>query len=245
MEQWNSREGVGNRDAISLLGILSSGLLPILIASLFPSRPCFRPPIIRLETSFGGGKTHNLIAVLHVCRGGIELRVITRFVSPELLPEQPIQKIAGIVGPDMDVANGIDHGGLRTFTIWGEIAYQIGGQAGYEIVRKSDEQRTSPGTQVWEKLIGDEPALIMIDEIAAYLRAAKGTTVGSTSLAKQTVAFLMSLIKFVAESQRAVLVYTLTDSSDAFGKETDELRGTETGTQLVLTAIRCSGARAN
>src|SRR5208283_5135525 len=92
MEQWNSREGVGNRDAISLLGILSSGLLPILIASLFPSRPCFRPPIIRLETSFGGGKTHNLIAVLHVCRGGIELRVITRFVSPELLPEQPIQK---------------------------------------------------------------------------------------------------------------------------------------------------------
>jgi len=107
---------------------------------------------------------------------------------------------------------------------WGEIAYQIAGQAGYEIVRKSDEQRTTPGTQVWEKLIGDEPALVMIDEIAAYLRAAKGTTVGSTSLAKQTVAFLMSLIKFVAESQRAVLVYTLTDSSDAFGKETDELR---------------------
>src|SRR5208282_5619204 len=34
MEQWNSREGVGNRDAVSLLGILSSGLLSILIASL-------------------------------------------------------------------------------------------------------------------------------------------------------------------------------------------------------------------
>ncbi len=138
-------------------------------------------PIIRLETSFGGGKTHNLIAVLHLCRGGIELRFISRFVSPELLPKQPIQKIAGIVGPDMDVANGIDHGTVRTYTIWGEIAYQIGGQAGYEVVRKSDEQRTSPGTQVWEKLIGDDPSLIMIDEIAAYLRAAKGTTVGSTN----------------------------------------------------------------
>src|SRR5208337_3216908 len=37
MEQWNSREGVGNRDAGRLLGILSSGLLSILIASLFPS----------------------------------------------------------------------------------------------------------------------------------------------------------------------------------------------------------------
>jgi len=37
MEQWNSREGVGNGDATRLLGILSSGLLSILIASLFPS----------------------------------------------------------------------------------------------------------------------------------------------------------------------------------------------------------------
>jgi len=45
MEQWNSREGVGNRDAIMLLGILSSGLLSILIASLFPSR-CLAPGIV-------------------------------------------------------------------------------------------------------------------------------------------------------------------------------------------------------
>src|SRR5271166_3936903 len=37
MEQWNSREGVGNRDAMILLGVLSSGLLSIRIASLFPS----------------------------------------------------------------------------------------------------------------------------------------------------------------------------------------------------------------
>jgi predicted AAA+ superfamily ATPase len=181
-------------------------------------------PIIRLETSFGGGKTHNLIALLHLCRGRVSPRVISGFVSPDLVPGQPVKKIAGIVGPDMDVANGIDHGSVKTFTIWGDIAFQIGGPAGYQVVRKSDEQRTTPGTQVWEKLIGDDPALIMIDEIAAYLRAAKGTTVGATSLAKQTVAFLMSLIKFVSESKQAVLVYTLTESADAFGKEADELR---------------------
>ena len=67
-------------------------------------------PIIRLETSFGGGKTHNLIALLHLCRGGIAAKVTSRFVSSELLPGQPVKKIGGIVGPDMDVANGIDHG---------------------------------------------------------------------------------------------------------------------------------------
>jgi predicted AAA+ superfamily ATPase len=183
-------------------------------------------PVIRLETSFGGGKTHNLIALHHLCKGGLSAKLAARFVSPELLPERPVEKVAGIVGPDMEVADGIDHGGLRTYTLWGEIAYQIGREAGYEVVRKSDEQRTAPGTQVWEKLIGDEPALIMIDEIGYYLRVARGAQaqVGSTSLAEQTVAFLMSLIKFVAESKRCVLVYTLTDVADAFGKEAEDLR---------------------
>lgn len=130
------------------------------------------------------------------------------------------------MGPDMGASDGIDHGDVCTHTIWGEIAYQIGKKAGYELMRADDEQRTAPGTQVWQKLIGDDPALIMIDEIAYYLRVARGAkyAVGKTSLAEQTVAFLMSLMKFVGESKRAVLVYTLADSSDAFGKEADELR---------------------
>ncbi len=128
----------------------------------------------------------------------------------------------------------MDHGQVRTFTLWGELAWQLGahaggpegGRAAYDIVRKSDEQRTAPGTQVWEKLIGDDPALLMIDEIAYYLRVARGAEyqAGRTSVAEQTVAFLMSLLKFASESKRTVLVYTLADSSDAFGKESDDLR---------------------
>lgn len=190
--------------------------------------------VIRLETSFGGGKTHNLIALYHLCCGGVSPKVAAGFVSPELLPPEPIPRIAGVVGPDMDVSEGVDHGQVRTFTLWGELAWQLGahaggpegGRAAYELVRKSDEQRTAPGTQVWEKLIGDEPALLMIDEIAYYLRVARGAEyqAGKTSVAEQTVAFLMSLLKFASESKRTVLVYTLADSSDAFGKESDDLR---------------------
>ncbi|GIW55576.1 MAG: hypothetical protein KatS3mg082_1980 [Nitrospiraceae bacterium] len=148
------------------------------------------------------------------------------FVDSKLVPQLPLQRIAGVVGPDMNVADGVDHGDVRTFSLWGELAYQLGGREGYEVVRKSDEQRTAPGTQVWEKLIGDEPALLMIDEIAYYLRVARGAQyqAGKTSVAEQTVAFLMSLIKFASESKRTVLVYTLADSADAFGKESDELR---------------------
>lgn len=189
-------------------------------------------PVIRLETSFGGGKTHNLIALYHTATGEIEAKIVKGFVPAELLPKKPIKKVVGIVGPDIGVADGVDHGDLRTYTLWGEMAYQLGyraggaagGKAAYEEVRKSDEQRTAPSTQPWEKLIGDDPALIMIDEIGQYLRVSSGVQVAKTTLAEQTVAFLMSLMKFASASKGAVLVYTLADSSDAFGKENDMVR---------------------
>ncbi len=176
--------------------------------------------VIRLETTFGGGKTHNLIGLYHVCDGEVDPKVVKGFVPKELLPSRPIEKIAGIVGPDVGVADGVDHGDVRTYTLWGELAYQLGlrtggaegGKAAYELVRKSDEGRTAPSTQPWEKLIGDDPALIMIDEIGQYLRVSSGVQVGKTTLAEQTVAFLMSLMKFASESKGTVLVYTLADS---------------------------------
>jgi predicted AAA+ superfamily ATPase len=209
--------------------------------------------VIRLETSFGGGKTHNLIALYHLCREKIDPKVAAKFVSPELLPSKPIPRIAGVVGPDMDVAVGVDHGHVRTFTLWGELAWQLGlhsggvegGRAAYEVVRKSDEQRTAPGTQIWEKLIGDEPALLMIDEIAYYLRVARGAQyqAGKTSVAQQTVAFLMSLLKFASESKRTVLVYTLADSADAFGKESDDLRQELAEARSVPTASSSNSRR--
>jgi hypothetical protein len=183
-------------------------------------------PVIRVETSFGGGKTHNLIALYHVCHDPAAARAFPDFVPAELLPKKPVRLIAGVVGGDLDAANGVDHGDVRIFTLWGEIAYQLGGVEGYRLVQQSDEQRVAPGTQRWEKLIGPEPALIMIDEVAEYLRKSKGvlSTSGGTSVAEQTVAFLMSLIKFAAESPRTVLVYTLADLKDAFGKETEAIR---------------------
>jgi hypothetical protein len=183
-------------------------------------------PVIRVETSFGGGKTHNLIALYHVCREPLAARSFPSFVPSDLLPKKPIGLVAGAVGGDLDAANGVDHGDVRTYTLWGEIAYQLAGAEGYRLVRQSDEQRTAPGTQVWEKLIGDDPALLLIDEIAEYLRKAKGvrSSSGKTTVAEQTIAFLMDLIKFAAESPRAVLVYTLADPKDAFGKETEEIR---------------------
>lgn len=181
-------------------------------------------PFVRLETSFGGGKTHNLIALYHLAHGkGPGLP--EEFIPKKWLPSAPWPTV-GIVGSDMDPANGISHGELTTRTLWGEIAFQIGKAAGYKLVKSSDEDLVAPGTQVLDKLIGNGPALIMLDEVARYLRSAKAVSTANkkSDLAAQTVAFLMTLIEFAASKERVAVVLTLADSADAFGKETEELK---------------------
>src|SRR5688572_14617526 len=76
--------------------------------------------VIRLETSFGGGKTHSLIALYHVCKSGQRLKSALKFLPAELIPSKPIEKVAGVVGPDMSVSEPTQHGKIRTHTIWGE-----------------------------------------------------------------------------------------------------------------------------
>lgn len=190
---------------------------------------------IRLETSFGGGKTHNLIALWHLSQGHAK-GLPEGIIPPDWVPTQPWQT-AGVVGSDLDPANGIDHGDAVTHTLWGEIAYQIGGKEGYELVKKSDEGFVAPGTQVFERLVGDQPALIMLDEVARHLRAAKAIPTGNkkSDLAEQTVAFLMSLIEFSGSREKVCVVLTLADSQDAFGGETEDL-GIELTEALRLSA---------
>jgi hypothetical protein len=183
-------------------------------------------PVIRLETSFGGGKTHDEIALWHLARRGRQIDGIKRFVDDvSLIPDRPIQ-VAAVDGRDLDPESGVFHAdtGITTYTLWGEIAYQIGGVDGYQLLRGADESRISPGTSVIERLIGNEPTLIMLDEIARHLRAAKAKTIGQSTVAEQVVAFLFSLMDQAASCNNLVFVYSLASESDTFAKETAELQ---------------------
>ncbi|MDB9369204.1 DUF499 domain-containing protein, partial [Nodularia spumigena CS-586/05] len=182
-------------------------------------------PIIRLETSFGGGKTHDEIALWHIAKNGRDISGLDRFADLNLIPDRPIQA-AAIACQDLDPVNGVYHEdtGITTYTLWGEIAYQIGGVAGYSLLKGSDEQRVSPGTVVLERILQGQPTVVILDEIARYLRAAKATIVANSDLAEQVVAFLFSLMDLAASCNNLVFVYTLASSSDSFGEETTEIR---------------------
>ncbi len=186
-------------------------------------------PIIRLETSFGGGKTHNLIALYHAVSGRVAPEVLQAYVDENwVMPQAGAMDVAGVVGSDLDATNSIFHAAnnIRTYTLWGELAYQLGGRAGYALAQESDKNKVAPGTGLFEQIIGHRPTLIMIDEIARHLRAAVATptATGASNLAQQTVAFLMSLMEFVASQKQVVLVLTMAGQEDAFAQETVDLR---------------------
>ena len=176
--------------------------------------------IFRLDTSYGGGKSHGLIALCHAARSGVDLPGIGEFLDSALLPQRRV-RIAAFDGENADPANGRRmEAGHLAFTPWGEIASALGGQDGYERVRKSDEDRVAPGAETLRELFGGEPALILLDELSVYLRK-----VGNAGNARyQLTAFLTSLFKAVEGAPNAVLVYTLAigrdgQASDAYSDE--------------------------
>ncbi len=182
-------------------------------------------PVIRLETSFGGGKTHDEIALWHICKEGNRIQGLERFVEPNLIPDRPVQ-VAAVDGRDLDPENGVYHqdSGITTTTLWGEIAYQVGGVEGYRLLQGSDRSGISPGTDVLERLLNGQPTVIILDEIARYLRAAKAKRINNSDLAQQVVAFLFSLMDLAGACSNLVFVYSLASAADTFAEETTELQ---------------------
>lgn len=184
--------------------------------------------IFRLDTNFGGGKTHALIALAHTARGMPGVANASEFLDPALLPRQPV-RIAAFDGENADPVNGRDMGdGVKAYSPWGEIAYALGGKEGYEQVRKSDEMGIAPGTENIRALFADEPALILMDELAIYLRKAAAKSVKA---GEQLSAFLSCLFKAVSGTNNVCLVFTLavgkTDKKaiDAYGEENQSIVG--------------------
>ncbi len=197
-------------------------------------------PILRLETSFGGGKTHNLIALYHAARGHLPAALADRFVpSLAFLPRPDTVRIAVLAGNALEPAGLAHEDGVVVHTPWGEMAYQLAGSQGYALMREHDIRGMAPSIPLLEQVIGAQPALILIDEIAAFLRKARQASAQAGKLDEQVAPFLMALLEFAASRPHVVVVLTLATDDDAFAKETaallQELRRISARQEQVLT----------
>ncbi len=170
--------------------------------------------VLRLDTQYGGGKTHSLIALTHAAQGMKDVDNLQEFIDPELIPTTTV-RLAAFDGENADPVNGRPLGdGLRAYTPWGELAYGLAGVAGYETVRQSDIEKVAPGAATIQELFGNQPVLILLDELSIYLRKIKGRKEQD-----QLTPFLTALFKAVSSSEKACVVFTLAIGKE--GKATD------------------------
>lgn len=132
-------------------------------------------PVINLQTTFGGGKTHSMLAVWHMFSGR-ELHEFPQSVQDLLAGEntgtlgKPVYK-AALVGNEIPPASPSQKSdGTVVHTLWGELAWQLGGAAGYAIVADADQTGTNPGNLLRELFTKFGPAVVLIDEWVAYAR---------------------------------------------------------------------------
>jgi len=131
-------------------------------------------PVINCQTNFGGGKTHSLIALYHLLSGNDlatfpdEVQDLVRAAGVDELPAVNRAVVVGNRFGAGEVHEKPD--GTKVNTLWGEIAWQLGGPEGYAMVAESDTNRTNPGDSIRDVLAAFSPCLILIDEWVAYAR---------------------------------------------------------------------------
>lgn len=176
-------------------------------------------PVIQLQTAFGGGKTHTLLAVYHLARGErptAELHGIAPILDQAGVNELPKARVAVIDGINLAVSEPKGHGAIRCHTLWGELAWQLGGESGYELVRAADENGTSPDKDtVIELLSRAAPCVILMDELVAFYRQfQEGRTYPAGSF-ETNMTFIQALTEGIKSVPRAILLASLPDSHNA------------------------------
>ena len=174
--------------------------------------------VISLQTGFGGGKTHSLISLYHVVKDSRTFRDLAAartILDAEDMPQFDNARVAVFTQNTVSVVDGHQvEDGIITHTLWGELAWQLGGKEGYERVKNADVQMIAPTANDIKPVIeGASPALILIDELADYCNKASGKVVGSGTLFTQTNSFIQTLTEVVSSIPKTVLICTLPASA--------------------------------
>ena len=183
-------------------------------------------PVMQLQTAFGGGKTHTMLAVYHIACG--EAAASDLLGVPALLDAtggtgRPSGRVAVLDGNNLAPAQPRVEGDLQIHTLWGEMAYQLGGAEGYERVRSSDEQGTSPGKEVLVSLFKSvAPCVVLIDEAVSYLRQFEPGKTYSGGTYESNLSFFQALTEAATAVPRAMVIGSLPESvmevGDAHGQ---------------------------
>lgn len=153
---------------------ITDGLKDLLRIALKRFNKQSEEPVIELQTNFGGGKTHSMLALFHLCSGISldKLPGLDQVCSEVGIFSVPKASCAVLVGTAFNPSKvDLKPDGTEVHTLWGELAWQLGGVTGYSQIAESDKKRVAPGARALANLFNTYgPCLILIDEWVAYAR---------------------------------------------------------------------------
>lgn len=178
-------------------------------------------PVIQLQTSFGGGKTHTMLAVYHLanrqCALG-DLYGIPALLDHAGVMDVPAAKVAVLDGTAHAPGQPWKHGKQAIRTLWGEMAWQLGGAEGFALVQEADANGTSPGKDVLCTLLTQcAPCVVLLDELVVYIRQFVESQALSGGTYDSNLSFIQSLTEAAKLVPNAVVLASLPESNSQAG----------------------------
>ena len=184
-------------------------------------------PVVQLQTNFGGGKTHSMLALYHLFSGRAgELPGVEPLFRDSVPSELPSVRRVVLVGNKISPGNPVTKSdGTVVRTLWGEIAWQLGGAEAYARIAADDKRASNPGDRLRELFNDYGPCLILIDEWVAYARQLheKADLPGGDFETHFT--FAQALTEAARSSERCLLLVSLpaSDGSGAPQSRADDI----------------------
>src|SRR5207302_7299923 len=168
--------------------------------------------------NFGGGKTHSMLALYHLFSGTAptDLAGVDQVLSEAGTKKLPKVTRVVLVGNRISPGNPVTKpDGTVVRTLWGELAWQLGGKRAFERVRADDERATSPGDALRELLNEYGPCLILIDEWVAYARQLHDQSDLPGGSFETHFTFAQALTEAAKSAKQCLLVISLPASDTA------------------------------
>ena len=204
-------------------------------------------PVIQLQTNFGGGKTHSMLALYHLFSNASpgELAGIDEVLREAGLSKPPKVNRVVLVGNKISPGNPTTKAdGTVVRTLWGELAWQLGFSAGgikeakkaFSRIQADDEKATSPGDALRSLFNDYGPCLILIDEWVAYARQLHDQSDLPAGGFETQFSFAQVLTESAKLAKQCLLVISL-PASDTTGSPHAQAEDVEVGGQRGREAL--------
>ena len=146
-----------------------------------------------LTQAMGGGKTHSLLAFgLLAADPTLRKQVFPNSAAGGAFGAAKVVIFSGHQNPES--------------LLWGHVAEKLGRPDVMAPFWRNGAR--TPGVDEWAAVLGDQPVLILLDELPSYLQMAQGEPVGNTTLGDLTIGALERLFNALERCPRACVVVT-------------------------------------